>query len=77
MEINSNVNFPHFPNEDFSPRIRWSRVLRHSPYSFPRQRHRDGKALSRTISSTIDLPFLYVVIASCINIEYNLGAKEG
>ena len=74
--ISSNANFPHLPNEGFPRRIRGSRVLRHTPYSFPRLRHRDGEWLSCTISSTIEVSFLYVVIASCINVEYNLDAKE-
>ena len=37
----------------------------------------ESHSLSRTISSTIDLSFIYVVIAPCINIKYNLDAKEG
>ena len=32
--ISSNANFPHLPNEGFPRRIRGSRVLRHTPYSF-------------------------------------------
>ena len=43
---------------------------------FPRQRYRDGKPLSGTISKTIQVTLRYVVIASCINIEYNVDAEE-
>ena len=32
--ISSNANFPHLPNEGFPRRIRGSRVLRYTPYSF-------------------------------------------
>ena len=35
-----------------------------------------GEPLSGTISKTIQVTLRYVVIASCINIEYNLDAEE-
>ena len=40
-----------------------------------KKRYRDGEPLSGTISKTIQVTLRYVVIASCINIEYNLDAE--
>ena len=74
--ISNSANFPHLWNESFLWRIRGSHVLRHTHYSFPRRHRRDGEALSRMISTTIQVTLRYVVIAPCINIEYNLDAKE-
>ena len=72
----NSLNAPHH-NPDFNPTyIYIFRALRHAHHSFPRQRYHDGEPLPRTISTMIQVTFRYVVIVSCINIEYNLDAKE-